>query len=129
MAGSISAGAGLAPSPADAAAPALRPGRHPHPHVGAPASSLDFGRIFPGHPPLAEANDTVRGALLEVGKPGGIMDADDRLLAGPTALIVDPSVNGNPTAADPYGSNPDNPAMSIGGIDIRGSVHRSRHHV
>jgi hypothetical protein len=116
VAGSISAGAGagLAPSPADASAPALRPGRHPRPHGGAPASSVDFGRIFPGHPPFAEANDTVRGALLEVGKPGGIMDAGDQLSAGPKALIVDPSVNGNPTAADPYGTNPDNPTMTAG---------------
>ena len=75
VAGSMSAGAGLAASPADAAAPALRPGRHPHAARGAPASSLDFGRIFPALPPFAEANDTVRAALLEVGKPGGIMDA------------------------------------------------------
>jgi hypothetical protein len=29
-------------------------------------------------------------------------------------LIVDPSVNGNPTAADSYGTNPDNPTMTAG---------------
>jgi hypothetical protein len=114
VAGSISAGTGLATSPAEAAAPALRPSRPPHGHRGAPASSVDFGRIFPDLPPFAEANDTVRAALLEVGKSGGIMDAGDQLSAGPKALIVDPSVNGNPTAADPYGTNPDNPTMTAG---------------
>jgi hypothetical protein len=83
-------------------------------HHGAPASPLDFGRIFPELPPFAQANDTVRAALLEVGMQGGIMDAQDDLAAGPTALIVDPAVNGNPTATDPYGTNPDNPTMTAG---------------
>ena len=115
VAGSVSAGSGLATSPAEAAVvPALRPGGHAHGRGGAPASSVDFGRIFPQLPPFSEANDTVRAALLEVGKPGGVMDAGDQLSAGPKALIVDPSVNGNPTAADPYGSNPDNPTMTAG---------------
>ena len=114
VAGSISAGTGLATSPAEAAAPALRPGRRPHDHRGAPASGVEFGRIFPDLRPFAEANDTVRAALLEVGKPGGILDAGDQLSAGPKALIVDPTVNGNPTAANPYGSNPDNPTMTAG---------------
>ena len=81
---------------------------------GAPASSVEFGRIFPALPPFAEANDTVRAALLEVGKPGGIMDARDQLSAGPKALILDPAVNGNPTASNPYGTNPDNPTMTAG---------------
>ena len=115
VAGSVSAGSGRATSPAEAAvAPVLRPGRHAHGHGGAPASGVDFGRIFPHLPPFSEANDTVRAALLEVGKRGGIMDAGDQLSAGPKALIVDPSVNGNPTAADSYGTNPDNPTMTAG---------------
>ena len=114
VAGSISAGTGLATSPAEAAAAALRPGRRPHDHRGAPASGVEFGRIFPDLRPFAEANDTVRAALLEVGKPGGILDARDQLSAGPKALIVDPSVNGNATAANPSGSNPDNPTMTAG---------------
>ena len=42
------------------------------------------------------------------------MDARDDLAAGPKALIVDPTVNGNPTAANPYGTNPDNPTMTAG---------------
>ena len=110
VAGSMSAGASA--EAATLAAPAT-PGRHPRGH-GAPASSAEFGRIFPHLPPFAEANDTVRAALLEVGKPGGILDARDQLSAGPKALIVDPSVNGNPTAANPYGTNPDNPTMTAG---------------
>jgi hypothetical protein len=81
---------------------------------GAPASGVDFGRIFPSLPPFADANDRVRAALLEVGKPGGIMDARDQLSAGPKALIVDPTVNGNPTATNPSGTNPDNPTMTAG---------------
>ncbi len=73
-----------------------------------------FGRIFPNLPPFAPATDTVRAALLEVGMPGGIMDANDDLAAGPKALIVDPAVNGNPTSSNPYGTNPDNPTMTAG---------------
>jgi hypothetical protein len=82
------------------------------PHHG--PSAADFGRIFHGFAPFARASDPVRTALMEVGRPGGILDAGDDLAAGPTALIVDPTVNGNPTATDPYGSNPDNPTMSAG---------------
>jgi hypothetical protein len=103
-------------SPAEAAAnmpAAIGARRYAH-GDGAPASKMEFGRIFPHLRPFAEANNTVRGALLEVGKPGGIMDAADQLSAGPKALIVDPTVNGNPTASNPYGSNPDNPTMTAG---------------
>ena len=81
---------------------------------GVPPDSGLFGRIFPGLPPFADATDTVRAALLEVGMQGGIMDAGDDLAAGPKNLIVDPAVNGNPTAANPYGTNPDNPTMTAG---------------
>ena len=92
----------------------LGPRRYARYAAGAPASSMDFGRIFPDLPPFAEANDTVRAALLQVGMPGGIMDAGDDLSAGPKALIVDPTVDGNPTVADSYGTNPDNPTMTAG---------------
>jgi hypothetical protein len=112
----MSAGPGLAMSASEAAAKtpaAIRPRRHGH-GGGAPAGNMEFGRIFPQLPPFAEANDTVRAALVEVGKPGGIMDAADQLSAGPKALILDPTVNGNPTTSNPYGSNPDNPTMTAG---------------
>ncbi len=81
---------------------------------GAPANSALFGRLFPSLPPFASATDTVRAALVEVGAQGGIMDARDDLTAGPKRLIIDPTVNGNPTATDAYGSNPDNPTMTAG---------------
>ncbi len=84
------------------------------PHAGVPVSAHFFGRIFPQLPPFAPATDTVRAALLEVGQPGGILDAGDDLAAGPTALITDPTVNGNPTPTNPYGTNPDNPTMTAG---------------
>ena len=116
VAGSVGARVGAATSPAEAAAklPApIGPGRYTRGH-GFPASRVDFGRIFPKLSPFAEANDRVRAALIEVGKPGGIMDAADQLSAGAKALILDPAVNGNPTASNPYGTNPDNPTMTAG---------------
>src|SRR3984885_7101678 len=111
-AGSVVAGAAAAPAAARAPSP-LSP-RGYCGGGGAPASPADFGRIFPELPPFAEPSDTVRAALLEVGMPGGIMDAGDELSAGPKALIVDPTVDGNPTATNPYGTNPDNPTMTAG---------------
>ncbi len=110
------ASAGVVPASAQAgsAAPRAVRGRRRRGRHGVPASSSDFGRLFPSLPPFAEPGETVRGALLEVGMSGGIMDARDDLAAGPKALIVDPAVSGNPTATDPYGSNPDNPTMTAG---------------
>ena len=115
VAGSTASGAAAASTglvDASAASAATYPRRNRG--GGAPASSVDFGRMFPNLPPFAEANDTVRAALLEVGMQGGILDAQDDLAAGPKALIVDPSVNGNPTSSNPYGTNPDNPTMTAG---------------
>ena len=59
-----------------------------------------FGRMF--HlPPFALPTNGVRDALLELGRPGGILDAADDLAAGPVALIVDPNLSlinrNNPT--------------------------------
>jgi hypothetical protein len=56
-------------------------------------TSLNFGRMFPGLPPFAEPTEDVQAALREVGRPGGIMDANDNLAAGPVALIVDETLN------------------------------------
>ena len=112
-AGLAAASSGMLPGLGSSAGAAVAsPGRPTTP--GAPADSQLFGRIFPGLPPFAEASDRVRAALLEVGAQGGIMDAHDDLAAGPKNLIVDPTVNGNPTAANPYGTNPDNPTMTAG---------------
>ena len=111
-AGLVATGTGAAPVLSGLAAAAAEP--RVGPGLGTPASAQLFGRLFGSLPPFAAANDTVRAALLEVGQPGGIMDAHDNLAAGPKALIVDPTVNGNPTATDPYGTNPDNPTMTAG---------------
>jgi Animal haem peroxidase len=54
-----------------------------------------FGRIFPELPPFAEPSSRLKAALLELGKPGGILDAKDNLAAGPVALIVDPALSVN----------------------------------
>jgi Animal haem peroxidase len=113
-AGLLAGSVGAASAAADPAVGPLAPGRYARSGAGAPASSMDFGRIFSHLPPFAEATDRARAALLEVGMPGGIMDAGDQLSAGPKALIVDPTVNGNPTATNPYGTNPDNPTMTAG---------------
>jgi hypothetical protein len=68
---------------------------------GASAGSADLVGAFPDPSAIADANDTVPTALVEMGRPGEIMDAGDQLSAGPKALIVDPTVNGNPTASNP----------------------------
>ena len=113
-AGLVAAGVALPGSPAEAGATAVMwTGRYASGH-GVPASTADFGRIVPKLPPFAEANDGVRAALLEVGKPGGIMDARDQVSAGAKALILGPTVNGNPTPSNTYGTNPDNPRMTAG---------------
>ena len=112
VAGSVGR-AGTAPAAVGVRSP-LSPGGYARGNGGAPASSVDFGRIFPNLPPFAEANDTVRAALIEVGQQDGILDGQDDLAAGPKALIVDPTVNGNPTATNLYGTNPDNPTMTAG---------------
>lgn len=64
-----------------------------------------FGRIFPNLPPFANASPALEAALLDIGKPGGLLDAKDNLAAGPTALIVDPALSVN---------NPNNPVMTAG---------------
>jgi Animal haem peroxidase len=64
-----------------------------------------FGRMFPGLPPFAPANDAVRAALMELGKPNGLLDSHDDLTAGPEALITDPDLRVN---------NPDSPTHTAG---------------
>jgi Animal haem peroxidase len=110
-AGLVAASTGIMPGLAPSAGAATL-GHSGQP--GSPDNSGLFGRIFPQLPPFASANSAVTAALMEVGKQGGIMDAQDNLAAGPKALIVDPTVNGNPTASNPYGTNPDNPTMTAG---------------
>jgi hypothetical protein len=50
-----------------------------------------FGRIFPDLPPFIPADDRRRAALVDMGKPGGLLDAKDDLSVGPVLLITDPA--------------------------------------
>ena len=59
-----------------------------------------FGRLFPSLPPFATDQPSVRDNLLELGKRGGIMDANDQ---PPPA---------NPLAPNP--NNRDNPDQTAG---------------
>jgi hypothetical protein len=54
-----------------------------------------FGRIFPQLAPFAESSNGLEAALLEIGKPGGILDAKDALDRGPVDLIVDLTLSAN----------------------------------
>lgn len=64
-----------------------------------------FERMFRDLDPFAENSPSLREALLAVGKPGGILDANDELAAGPIALIVDPALSVN---------NPNNTSHTAG---------------
>ena len=56
-------------------------------------------------PAFTEGGAEVRAALMELGRPGGILDADDDLDAGPVALITEPELSEN---------NPNNPSHTAG---------------
>ena len=77
-AGAVALGSGLLAAPARAATPVVPSPRTPTP-AAVPAGSQVFTRMFPGLPPFADAMDSVQAALLELGKPGGIMDPGDDL--------------------------------------------------
>ena len=64
-----------------------------------------FGRMFPGLPAFASPSKELTAALLDLGKPGGVMDARDNLAAGPVELIVNPALSID---------NPNNPAHTAG---------------
>jgi hypothetical protein len=63
-----------------------------------------FGRLFPTLPPFASDTPIIRDALIELGAPGGPMDAGDDL-SDPITLITDPAKSVN---------NPNNPTMTAG---------------
>lgn len=72
-------------------------------------SPLNFGRMFSDRlPAFADPTDSVKRALVEIGKAGGIMDANDNLAAGPVQLIVDETLqqrnrnNANHTAGTTF---------------------------
>ncbi|RZS82666.1 heme peroxidase [Motilibacter rhizosphaerae] len=73
-------------------------------HAKQPPLSATFGRIFPGLPAFADDSPSLRQALLEIGAPGGMLDAKDDLFGpdgGPVKLITDPALSAvnrnNPT--------------------------------
>jgi Animal haem peroxidase len=70
----------------------------PSPAVGdpPPPNPLNFGRMFPNLPSFApRPSSSLLDALQEVGRPGGIMDANDNLTFpnAPVELIVNPALN------------------------------------
>ena len=65
-------------------------GRPPHACAAAAASPTSFGRLFDLEP-FARNTARLQQALLEIAKPGGLLDARDDLAAGPVALITDPA--------------------------------------
>lgn len=70
-----------------------------------PASAARFTRLFPQLPPFAESGPPLIAALLDLGRPGGPMDAKDDLSAGPVALITNPALSlDNPNANLPIGA-------------------------
>lgn len=87
---------GTRPRPAEAAGTAIQERDPQH-----------FGRMFGNLPFFGQAMpaDVLQAALLDIGKPGGLMDAQDDLAAGPVNLITDPSLSIN---------NPNNPTMTAG---------------
>ena len=43
-------------------------------------------------PPFADPSSELRAALIEMGRPGGMMDANDPLEVGPIRLITEPEL-------------------------------------
>jgi hypothetical protein len=77
-----------------------------HARQSAPGITTHFGRIFDGMSPFADPGRRgLEAALVEIGSPGGILDARDRLDRGPVLLITDPSLSVH---------NPDNPTHTAG---------------
>src|SRR5436190_3003517 len=75
------------------------------------SDSAHFGRIFGDLPFFGEKmdRDKLAAAMVDIGKPGGILDANDELLpdneAQAALLITDPSLSAN---------NPNNPTHTAG---------------
>jgi hypothetical protein len=74
--------------------------------AAAPPAVDRFTRLF-NLPPFAEATPQVQAALVELGAPGGLLDAKDALTVpdAPRQLIVDPALSLN---------NPNNPTHTAG---------------
>ncbi len=70
-----------------------------------PAFQTTFGRMFPKLPPFAQPSQALTDALLDLARPGGVLDAADDLSAGPVALITNPALSVN---------NPNHPTHTAG---------------
>ena len=68
------------------------------------ANPQNFGRMF-RLPSFAEPSAGLIAALIELGRPGGLLDANDPLDRSPKDLIVDLSLSAN---------NPNNPSHTAG---------------
>jgi hypothetical protein len=55
----------------------------------------NFSRLFNNLPPFAEPSSKLEHALIELGAPGGLMDAKDPLHEGPVQLITVPAFSAN----------------------------------
>ncbi|MEQ1517083.1 MAG: heme peroxidase family protein [Usitatibacteraceae bacterium] len=66
-----------------------------YPALAKPSVPNSFTRIFSNLPAFADSSAKLTAALLDIGKPGGIMDAKDNLAAGPILLITDPALSTN----------------------------------
>ena len=75
------------------------------PAFGNPPGEEHFGRLFPSLPPFAAPSAKLTAAMLELGAPGGPLDAKDELGAGAAQLILDPALSLN---------NPNNPTHTAG---------------
>lgn len=73
--------------------------------AAAPAFQTTFGRMFSRLPRFAAPGPALTEALLDLGRPGGVLDAGDDLAAGPLELIVDPALSLN---------NPNSPTLTAG---------------
>jgi heme peroxidase len=84
-----------------AASPPVKHARH-----SAPGLTTHFGRIFERMEPFADPETRgLEAALVEIGSPDGILDAQDPLERGPVLLITDPANSAR---------NPDNPTHTAG---------------
>lgn len=72
--------------------------------AGDPVGPDRFGRLF-DLPAFARPSPVLREALVEMGRPGGMMDAQDPLEVGPIRLITEPELSPN---------NRDNPTNTAG---------------
>jgi hypothetical protein len=85
--------------------PQAGPGRaYAQPAASQATDSEHFGRMFQ-LPAFAAPTADVNAALIELGRPGGLLDAKDALDRGPKDLIVDLSLSAN---------NPNNPTHTAG---------------